>query len=456
MKRRLILIGLLSGAALCVAAIVGIEALRRRAAAADLPSLPDPSEVPPSVLRCLRESDRAARAAPRDVSRIGALALDYHANLRATEALVVYAMATALAPGDPAWSYGPALLHLDQGDFRAALGRLRETQTASPEGALLAYRIGDCHLRLGERTEAEAEFARALALDTVGSPSARAAAEAFRPRLSVFARMGLARLRLLAGEPLEAERMLLPVVGVEQVPPDLHRLRAEICRTLGRDHEAAREEEEAERATGPSSPADPFLLALLERSHHPRLLVRAASEAAGLGDRVRAESLLRRATAVAPESSESADALATFLSATGRPEEGIRLLVDRWATFPGDEATRSRLVELLHGFADLSLRAGAPGDAERVLRAVVSTLPEEPDLRRVLAAFLARTGNTVEAILEYRKAIAADARAETYLELARLLLLVGYPGEARMQVERALELRPGWPEAEELLEEITR
>ena len=85
----------------------------------------------------------AARRAPDDPEAVGALALAYHADGFADQALATYGRAEAIAPEDPRWPYGAALLLAERGESAAAAGALERVLARDPAHALASYRLGE-------------------------------------------------------------------------------------------------------------------------------------------------------------------------------------------------------------------------------------------------------------------------------------------------------------------------
>jgi len=108
------------------------------------------------------------------------------------------------------------------------------------------------------------------------------------------------------------------------------------------------------------------------------------------------------------------------------------------------------LAELRESLGD---RAGAAAALERVLW----IHPFDPGVLARLAALQEETGNWEGAVRGRRGVVALNPvnRAEALYRLARAHAGAGDAGAARREVIRALELAPGYPEAQELLLELT-
>jgi tetratricopeptide (TPR) repeat protein len=102
------------------------------------------------------------------------------------------------------------------------------------------------------------------------------------------------------------------------------------------------------------------------------------------------------------------------------------------------------------------LAAGRDRDAANALRRAIYLAPYEDEPHLLLGRLYARAGRLPEAIDEFKVAIWCRETAEARLALGAALFDNADKLAARAEVLRALALRPGWKEAEDLLGKINR
>jgi tetratricopeptide (TPR) repeat protein len=339
-----------------------------------------------------------------------------------------FAQAEKLDPRDPRWPYlqGTGLI---SDDPEVAVGHLQRAVALcgdTPDAPRLT--LAEVCLLVGRLDEAESHFRQALAANPGG----------------VRANLGLGRLALERGRPGDAVGPLEQAAAGPLAPRAARSLLAQARQQLGDAAAADREREQAQALPGDPPWPDPFqeeVLALMSgrqarlsrlqtlhrqgrsadalalarqlEQEYPDLywLVEARGRM-GRGDLAGAETALRKAVELAPESVEAHFDLATVLAEQ-------RNLSAATTAF-------RRVTELEPGYGPAFLRLGhcllALGDraaAVRAFEAAVRTMPQQPDARRDLAAALAQDGRPDEAAAQLRYALQLnpkDAKAREMLD----------------------------------------
>jgi tetratricopeptide (TPR) repeat protein len=144
----------------------------------------------------------------------------------------------------------------------------------------------------------------------------------------------------------------------------------------------------------------------------PGALVRLGFLARNAGDRSEAESLLRRAVQVAPDSEPGW----IELSRTVADDREASAALEGFLRVKPDSAVAT--AEL----ARLSLRSGDIGGAERLSEKAVKVAPDSADAWHARGAVMAALRRLPEAEKDYRRALSFRDDTETRLDLARLLI----------------------------------
>jgi tetratricopeptide (TPR) repeat protein/transglutaminase-like putative cysteine protease len=292
----------------------------------------------------------------------------------------------------------------------------------------------------------------------VGGPARRAFAEALRAQLvalalrrtfpprsvetAVLARRlveaapGWLEGRLLAASQEEdGNRRLDQLRAAEALDADeprVQRLLAEELLRLDRTHDAVRA---AERAVA----AAPGWV-------EARLALAQARERAGQGARARLErlALAERVPATAPALEAAAQA-ASEGSEPRRAAGWLRTAVALAFDLPGP---RAQLTSLLLQLGDVAGAVVLLEEAQRLD-------PADTSLRLRLAELLAANGRGDEAEAQFEAALRLCAEdAEGWERRGRARLRAGRPGEALLDLRRALELRPQQPALKELVQSL--
>ena len=185
-----------------VAMVYGGIQLRRHAAPASLPRLPDLSIQPKAVGDHLRERDAAARDDPRSVTVVGPLCLAYHADMVYDMAEQCYARGRSLDPPGWQWPYYRALAESARGSGGALAAGMRKVVALAPDFGPAWWRLGEAEFKEGRYDAAAEAWRRARSLpEPDRTPPAGTPVHLASAPLSSYAALGLARLALVRGDP---------------------------------------------------------------------------------------------------------------------------------------------------------------------------------------------------------------------------------------------------------------
>ncbi|MGD9904804.1 MAG: tetratricopeptide repeat protein, partial [Vicinamibacterales bacterium] len=379
--------------------------------------------------QALAEADQRARVAPT-ATTIGALGRAYHAHQRPTAAIAAYRLAAALAPDDVQWTYLRGILHEERGDASAAEAAYRDVVAAAPDLGQAWFRLGELTFKAGRLDDAAAAYGRAR--DATPEPPLPAPGGGPRqlPPLSLYARLGLARVAIDRGDPAAAARDIHAMLEAYPAFGPARGLLGEVDRRTGGGPAASTRL--AARPYVP--PADRRLDAVVALSHHPDVLLKHAGLAARAGDTAWREVLLQRAQRASPDDLNVLMEMSALRQAQGRLAEAFTLLQRHEALAPGDHHA---LVQQGKVLADL----GRLAEAEAVLRRAVAV--RDTTAQYNLGAVLDQQGRWDEARDRYRQALAIDPfNTSAMNNLAAGLDRRGATIEALAIFERAIAIAP--------------
>ncbi len=319
-----------------------------------------------------------------------------------------------------------AEVHFHRGRTLAALGRSDEASQAFSASLALdgnyvpaLWRNGSVLLDAGRVDEARAQFERAVALDATNVP----------------ARLGLARVQLLADDPKGAIATLVP--ALERHPDErfAHGLLARAYQALG---DAARAEQElaSEASSTHVSMADPLTDEMRKRATGISPAVRKANDALANGRREEALQILEPVYARDPEKLAIVQMMAKALLENGQLPRALEVLQEGARHHPDDYK-----LELLMGIAYMNTNAPVPALAH--LERARTLNPGYGPTHSNLGDLYTRLGRLGEAEREFEAALAADeVELRIFLNLGRVQLLQSAPARAIATLERACQRHP--------------
>ncbi|HEY6509945.1 MAG TPA: hypothetical protein VIY56_18105, partial [Vicinamibacterales bacterium] len=198
---------------LVVPAVVGVLALalwgwqarRHGVAVARLPA--PPQAATPAIAAHVRDAFAAATRQPTSIEAVGPLCLAYHADMLFGHAERCYDVATDLEPGNWRWVYYRAVIDAERGGGGALVARLRAVVERAPTFGPAWLRLGDAEFKAGRYEAAASAWRQAEQLPDP-SPPGLSPPHTIEVPLAVYARLGLARVALNAGDAAQAAGLL--------------------------------------------------------------------------------------------------------------------------------------------------------------------------------------------------------------------------------------------------------
>lgn len=431
--------------------------LVNRAVAARLPALAEPAADFPQVVEALRSADAAARRWPT-ASSVGALGQAYHANLRPSEAMEAYALASTLDARAWQWRYLLGLVLVERGDQARAGAEFGAVARLVPGHGLAHFHLAEIAFKAGRLDEARTEYLAVRAAASAGPPQTADLPPRRGIPLAAYASLGLARVALELGERAKAREQLSAIVRSHPEFGSAHALLAQLL-----DERPMRDDG---RAYVP--PIDPWLDAVVAQSWHPEMLLKHAALATRSGEPAWREWLVRRALAASPGGLDVLLEAAATERAAGRLDESLRFLQQAERAAPDDHHT---LVEQGRTLSDLGRLREAEGVLRRAVR--VRDATAEYNLANVLDQLdrwdearehyeraiainpyharsmnnlgigFSRRGDPRQAVAFYRRAIeVAPEVADSYLNLSAALGAMGRVDEALAATDLAIARQP--------------
>jgi tetratricopeptide (TPR) repeat protein len=343
-----------------------------------------------------------------------------------------------------------------QGDNKGALAALQRAAANDPTSAEIPAEIAAFHLRRGEREAAEKSARQALALDeknvegnrVLGTIKAAAAdgvrngapalagylkdaithlelAAAGSPVIDVNTQFMLGQLYLRSGDARKAVDAFTRVLGQN---PDSYQARAALAQSqavsgdlkgaistleeaVGDDPRFADALGQYQQEAGMLKEAvDSYTLALTSRPTDRGIKVRRITALLSARDFPRAAQYAADARRQHPDEVRFVQLHARALFEGGDRSAALSLLESATKSFPKDRDTQFAL-------ADTYNQAGRATDAERVLRGILATDPENPNALNYLGYLLAVRGDQIdEAIRLVQRALDQDPENGAYLD----------------------------------------
>ena len=419
-----------------VAMVYGGIQLRRHAALADLPQLPDLSIQPKAVGDRLRERDAAARDDPRSVTVVGPLCLAYHADMVYDMAEQCYAVAEALDPPGWQWPYYRALAESARGSGGALAAGMRKVVALAPDFGPAWWRLGEAEFKEGRYDAAAEAWRRARSLpEPDRTPPAGTPLHLASAPLSSYAALGLARLALVRGDPDGSRQILEPLAAGAPAFGPAFRLLGESYTRLGRAADTARAVSHANRQAAYAPYADPMIDHLARESRNSTFLLQQAASADLADNAPWKEYLLTRALEFDPANPAVVYELASVLRNLGRNAEALDLFLRYAQLVPDDYQGLGQIGSCL---ADL----GRFTEAEAFLRRALE-LVDDATTHYDLGFVLTRLGRTREAVGEYERALERDpSHVKARTNLAVNLFDLGQVERASRELTRVLAIDP--------------
>ena len=358
----------------------------------------------------------------------GRLGRVYHAHELYIPALACYRQAMRLGPDDFQWPYlaAHAASEVDQD---AAVTLFEQARALVPGNATVLVAQGDLLAQRGRPDAARGAYLAALEADDRSS----------------FARVGLARAALVAGDWPRARSLLEQAAELAPADGSIYPLLVRVLAQLGEPELAARAEWLAIVHDTPLVPRDPPLDAMRRLAANSHALASAGRGLAERGDLVAAEVQLRKVLEIRPGTPPDFGNLATVLSRQGRYAEAMEFFARGLAGNPND-------VVLLSHQGLTQMKMGDVEAAEASLERATTLDPSYPHGQFNLGVLRFGQGRHRDAIALFQRTLDLDPGfTDAYLNLGSTRAALGEYEAALDPWER---LRQAQPNNAELIHNI--
>lgn len=395
----------------------------------DFPPLPDLQATGPGLRGLLGAADAEARNHPGSAEAAGKLAIAYHANEYPGQADAAYRIAARLAPRDPQWVYGRALLQEESGNEKEEFDLLRQTVRLAPDDVPALLKLAD-------------GFFKQEALDEAARYYERGAKAATKEAL-LPARFGLARV---AARRKDWGKVIAYAAPLSRDYPFVRppfQLLQEAYEAMGQADQAA--EVRASLLSGkftdvPPVP-DPIVDRLLAASYSSTRLLKAAGLQSRFGYPDRGMQIARRAAEANPADADIRNYIAhTQLAFYGaRPDAVADALTQMGAVLrlrPGDPAP---LWDFTNGFFE---EPKTPAAIEQ-LRALMRPYAGRDEAHFYLGLVAEAQGQFQEALAQYQAALRNNPNnSRAYGKIGLIWLDAGKFDAAIASFHKAILLDP--------------
>lgn len=349
----------------------------------------------------------------------GRLGRVYHAHELYTPALVCYTQAMRLDASDFQWPYLAAHA-ASEVDKDAAVTLFEQASARAPGNATVLVAQGDLLAQSGRPDAAREAYLAALEADDRSS----------------FARVGLARDALVAGDLPQARSLLERAAELAPDDGSIYPLLARVLAHLGETELAAQAEWLAIVHDTPLVPRDPPLDAMRRLAANSHALASAGRNLAERGDLFAAEVQLRKVLAIRPGTPLDFGNLATVLSRQGRHAEAMAFFTQGLAANPND-------VVLLSHQGLTQMRMGDVEAAEASLERAATLDPSYPQAQFNLGVLRYGQGRHRDAIARFERTLDLDPGfTDAYLNLGSTHAALGEYEAALDPWERLRQAQP--------------
>ncbi len=396
-----------------------------------LPDRPDLEDWPDAFLHSVEEAETYIRDGQGVAFNMGQLAGLYHINGYYTEAVQLYQSLIEIDPGNGLWRHRLADLLAGFGDLASAISLWEQTISLPPVYGPAWIRYGEALIKANRWEEAEVVFKDLLE----------------REPENAFAWQGLARVAIENGADSLAEVRLKNALEFSGNRLG-HNLLASLHERNGRINEAAQLRDEIRVISDAQFLDDPWIRDLYRLCFDPFQIAVGAGMASYIGEEEEAIQLLERSLQIDPGHVDNRYQLSLLYMSTNR-------ILDARLQLEGCIELKSDYGD---GWALLSNLYRAVGDdrgADQILAEGIRNSPASPGLHLGQARRYRVTGNFLEAIESYRRAIALHTEEpDPFIELALCYLELFQEEKAIQSANQALETDPGNPDAISLLTRI--
>ena len=402
---------------------------------AGLPALPDAKGLPAMLVERLAQAKLQATAEASTLQGAAELGRLYHASGFPREAGICWELLHAAQPREARWNYYLADLRRVASDYTGMAELLARTTELAPTYSPAWLQLADLQFKTGQTPDAARSYQQRLAL-VPGDP---------------YARLGLARVALQAGQRVQARELIERLVKETPGFSPGHNLYAEILAADGATKDADRQRWLG-RETGRFRAADdPWLDELGAWCfNYEQLCIRGTVEfQTKHGDR--GKSYFERAIQLRPNALTAYSLLGALhleLNDSARAREVLETGLQR----AGDtKPTVMYYVDLSRAYRELK----QPLEAVRVARQGLTSLGRQFELYDALGVSLGENGDAQGAVEALQTAVALNpSDTNANYNLAFALLKTRQLAEAVEALQRSLVLRPTFPNSLALLAQI--
>jgi tetratricopeptide (TPR) repeat protein len=412
------------------AAFVALQAWR---ATAPPPPVVNTTGFDPVIAAAIAQARKAALSSPRSAEARGRMGMVLLAHQIRAEAGECFGQASAFAPSEPRWPYFLGLAQLVDNPMAAATNLDRAVRLFPEHESAPRLRLADTLLSLGRVDEAEAHYRQVQQRESNSAPAA----------------LGLGKVANARDRLSEAADFLAAATQNPSTRRAAHRLLLNVTQRLGRTNEAEQLAKALAALPNDNPLPDPFLAEVEQLKTGEQVWIDLADEWIKTGRVGDAARLLEKTVQTYPNSDH-----AMFFLGRAR----LRL-----GDAAGAEAILLRAVELAPASLEaqmqlgvLRLSRGRARDAQRCFRAAIQAKPNLGEAWFNLGLSLGNEINSrAESIAAFREAIRLKPNLiEAYLGLAVVLRADGQNQAAAYELRRALDLQPGEPLRQRLLDQL--
>ena len=330
------------------------------AAAAEVPRIPDLSDLDAGFATAVRDALSVVDRDPSNGAAVGALGRLYQAHRYVDQARRCYELAERLDPSAPEWPYYLGFLAAGRGAHDQAARRFERTLELRPSYWAARVRLGNALLAADDPDGAESAF-RAARAAASGAP---------------WGELGLGKAARRRGDPEGAAVHLRAALALDPAHRETRYLLATTERQLGNAERAGELLAGLEDAEV-SSFDDPMLEAVFELVRDTQTMIRTANERLAAGEHAAAERLYRQVLRLDPDSYDAHLNLGVLHGLADRNPEAAAAL-ERAVEIDPDRADAYALLTIAY------IKTGRAEEGLRQLERALEIDPDHPRAREIL------------------------------------------------------------------------
>ncbi|HVT73728.1 MAG TPA: tetratricopeptide repeat protein [Lacunisphaera sp.] len=400
-----------------------------------LPARPAAKGMAPQLAERLAQAEGEARDLRTTLAGLAELGRLYHASGFPQEAETCWRLLHQAEPKEARWCYYLADLRRVASDYEGLADLLAQTIALAPGYAPAWLQLADLQFKTGRMQLAQDSYEKRLAL-VPGDP---------------YARLGLARVALQAGDKARARDLVAALVKDAPEFSPGHNLYAEMLAADGDTTAASKQRWLGRETTRFREADDPWLDELGAWCfNYEQLCIRGTVEyQTRHGDRGRG--YFERAIRLQPGNPMAYGLLGGLYLELNNPAKAREVFEDGLKQAASVQPGVMYFVDLSRAYRELK----QPAEAERVARAGLARLGREFELYDALGVALGDAGRREEAVEALRTAVALNPDdTNANYNLAMALVAVRQLDEAIAALKRSLKLKPTFPASLAMLAQI--